>query len=456
MPQHGRPYSANRSRRTTQRVQDHTVGTHVKRTGKQEARRRPDMAEVIRRRAQMRRIAAGVIGVAIVLGAALLAATLAFRGSVGSSMALRDSTAAEALTAPAGSEPYYVLISAELGAVAAPLDNAGPDVFLLARVDNAGKGLSLISIPPDLQVTRDGKSTDLAAVASQGDGELIDAVKTFTKLDIAHFVKMDEEGIAAMVENLGGIDVDLEQVIDDPQAGDIYLPAGSVTLNGSTALQYLRADNLKLGRQDKVAHQLKFATLVLEKLFNGNFDANIDAIDDCFQTDMALADMEAVASWFSGRKAGDIVVTTMPGYVSAVTSVGDGSRGRFIGSAEDFTELIAMLERGETPPANTTDGIEAADPSTVTVDIQNGTTITGAASLTGEELTAAGFKIGEVGNAEQQVYTETLVIYKDDALAQAKAVIEALGVGRPVEAGSYYSFDGNVLVIIGSDFSPIA
>ncbi len=456
MPQHGRPYSSKRSRKTSQRVQNHTVGTHVRRTGGQGERRRPDVAETIRRRAQMRRLVAGVIGVAIVLGAAILAAVLAFRGTVGSSMALRDSNAAEALSAPEAGQPYYLLVSAELGAVAAPLDNAGPDVLLLARVDNAAQSLSLISIPPDLQVTRDGKSTDLAAVASQGDAELIDAVKSFTKLDIAHFVKMDEDGLAAMVENLGGIDVELEQVIDDPQAGDIYLPAGAITLNGPTALQYLRADNLKMGRQDKVAHQLKFATLVLQRLFNGNFDANIDAIDECFQTDMALADIEAVAAWFAGKGAADIVVTTVPGYVSAATSVGDGSRGRFIGSTEDFAELVAMLERGETPPANTTDGIEAAEPSSVTVDIQNGTTITGAAALTGEKLTGTGFKLGQVGNAEQQVYTETLVIYKDDGLAQAKAVIEALGVGRPVEAGSYYSFDGDVMVIIGSDFSPIS
>ena len=65
-----------------------------------------------------------------------------------------------------------------------------------------------------------------------------------------------------------------------------------------------------------------------------------------------------------------------------------------------------------------------------------------------------GFNVGEVGNAEQQVYSETLVVYKDNGIQQAQAVIDAIGIGRAVYASYYYEFEADVLVIIGSDYMP--
>ena len=80
-----------------------------------------------------------------------------------------------------------------------------------------------------------------------------------------------------------------------------------------------------------------------------------------------------------------------------------------------------------------------------------GPEVTGAAA---EVLKAAGFDVGEVGNAEQQVYSETLVVYKDNGIQQAQAVIDAIGIGRAVYASYYYEFEADVLVIIGSDYMP--
>lgn len=453
MAHHRRPYSASHARRTSRRVNEHTVGTHV-RQAPSERRRRPDVAEVIVRRARRRRIIAGVTAIVIVLGAALLMAVLAFRGSVGSSLALKDSNAKEALTPVEPGTPYYTLIAAELGAVARPLDTPGPDSLILARVDEANRTISLINIPANLQVSSDSKTVAIASLAEQSDAKLIEAVKTFTKLDIAHYIKLDEAGISSMVDALGGLDLELEQPIDDPRAGDVYLPAGPITLKGSTALIYLRAENVKMGMQDKLNHQLRFTTTVMDRVLSDNFSMNMDAIGNCLQTDMSLAELEALASWYAGD--GRVITASLPGYTSAVTSVNDDGNTRFIGSYEDFADLIATLERGEEPESQSTDGVVAADPSTFTVDVQNGTSINGAAAITSEQLKGQGFQVGEVGNAEQQVYEETLVIYKgSEGLSQAKAVIEALGVGRPVDAGGYYSFNGDTLLIIGADFSPV-
>lgn len=452
-----RGYTANRARKMQKRVSAHTVGSHVDRSAPQRSHR-SEVTEAIRRRARFRRFVAGVLGVVIVVGIALTAGILAFRGNVGSSMALKDSDAVEVLTPVEAGEPYFVLFSVELGAVAQPLENPGPDCLILARVDNAHQSIGLINIPANLQVTYENKTFALSSIAEQGDAKLISALSAFTKVNITHFVKIDEQGLSNMVDRLDGIQVDLEQVIDDPQAGDVYLPSGAYTLNGSSALYYLRATNLKNGTQDKLSHQLTFATLVFERLFGkGLVSTNIDAVDDCFQTDASLADMEAIASWFNGRSAKDILIANLPGYTTGVTNIDQNGEQRYISSYEDFMSVLEAIESGQSPTSNDTDNVDAADPSSFTVEVQNGTSISGLAAATAETLTELGFNVGEVGNADVQANEETLVIYKGETgLAQAKSIIEALGIGRTVGSYEYYEFEGDVLLIIGSDYSPVS
>ena len=63
----------------------------------------------------------------------------------------------------------------------------------------------------------------------------------------------------------------------------------------------------------------------------------------------------------------------------------------------------------------------------------------------------------ETGNVDDYtVYPETLVIYHDEALSPAAdAVVKAMGAGRAINGGSYYTFEADVLVIIGTDYQPI-
>ena len=60
-----------------------------------------------------------------------------------------------------------------------------------------------------------------------------------------------------------------------------------------------------------------------------------------------------------------------------------------------------------------------------------------------------------MGNAEQQIYNETLVVYRGaDGPSRAQAVINALGIGRAIDGEVYYKMSTDVLVIIGGDYKP--
>ena len=66
------------------------------------------------------------------------------------------------------------------------------------------------------------------------------------------------------------------------------------------------------------------------------------------------------------------------------------------------------------------------------------------------------YVIGEIGNTNAAVYTETLVIYAEDGDKAAAEDIKArIGYGRIIPSLERYSFEGNVLVIVGGDYQPL-
>jgi len=97
--------------------------------------------------------------------------------------------------------------------------------------------------------------------------------------------------------------------------------------------------------------------------------------------------------------------------------------------------------------------VASVDPSKYTVIVKNGSGATGSADEAASKLKKAGYTISDTGNADQYVYTETLVIYKKAKnKAVAEAIASTLGTGRAVSASIYYSFSSDIEVIVGSDW----
>ena len=109
-----------------------------------------------------------------------------------------------------------------------PNSAEGPDALALVRTDSSGKNACIISIPADVQVSlKDGKYYPIReASVRESDASLVSAVANFADVKISHVVKIDAAGLVQLVDTLGGVDVDLSEEVDDPNAGSVYLPAG--------------------------------------------------------------------------------------------------------------------------------------------------------------------------------------------------------------------------------------
>lgn len=414
-----------------------------------------------RARAMRPRLDLPLRSIAAILAVAVLAVALAawvascvFQGSVNGRMALEDPAVAEVLVAPENADdPYYMLFAGSSDAVAA--QEEGPDVLVLARVDAAAGKATLVSIPPNLVWSlSDGSNGFIGREAVlSGDAGLVKAVAGFAGVDIAHFAKADAEGFVQLVDTMGGIDVSLPEEVDDPEAGSVYVPAGQQTLDGAQALVVSRAKNYLNSYDTRANNQMKLLVALVRKAASGEGlgaqQSTLDAIAGTFRTDIATGDLLKLLNAFGGASDEEALMARVPGY-----SGYEGGELRFSVAPNGWKTMMEKVDAGGDPNEKS-EAVQSVDPSKYTLTVKNGAGVAGAASECADALEAVGYKVKETGNTDQFAYNETLVVYQDakDAPA-AEAVADALGVGRPVEAGIYYEFSTDLMVIVGQDWKP--
>jgi LytR cell envelope-related transcriptional attenuator len=99
----------------------------------------------------------------------------------------------------------------------------------------------------------------------------------------------------------------------------------------------------------------------------------------------------------------------------------------------------------ERPPIN---------PSTITVSVLNGTTVSNLAAQFADKLEAEGFQRGNTANNTDQTKAESVVLYANGASRAARAVATRLKISQtePIDAESQgLAGDATVVVVVGGD-----
>lgn len=140
------------------------------------------------------------------------------------------------------------------------------DSIMLLHRSSSGKS-SLISIPRDSYVEIPGYGANKinAAFAFGGPALLVETVEGATGLRIDGYLEIGFGGFASVVDALGGVEICVPFPMDDPRAG-INLQEGCQTLNGATALGYVRArysdPRGDIGRAER---QRQFLSAIMQK-----------------------------------------------------------------------------------------------------------------------------------------------------------------------------------------------
>ena len=171
--------------------------------------------------------------------------------------------------------------------------SARTDTIILVRVDAQNKSVNMVSIPRDTMVQLPGVGTAKINAAYFYDGApgTIAAVKDLTGVDIDHYVFIDFDGLMDLVNAIGGIDVYVDERIDNPKAGHAVVEAGQQHLDGEQALVLARNRDYVDGDYTRQVNQRKVIMGIVERLMNAyatELAGLIQASTKCVQTDSGI------------------------------------------------------------------------------------------------------------------------------------------------------------------------
>ncbi|MBY0083553.1 LCP family protein [Brevibacillus sp. M2.1A] len=150
------------------------------------------------------------------------------------------------------------------------------DSMMLVSIDPMGKRYDMFSILRDTYVDIPGKgSSRINSAIVEGGPELaMETVSQFTGLPVDRYVITDFEGFKALIDAVGGVEIDVEKNMyyhdpTDKGVYDINLKKGLQKLDGDKALQYVRFRHDATSDYTRTERQRKLMTAVVDQMKNG-------------------------------------------------------------------------------------------------------------------------------------------------------------------------------------------
>lgn len=192
------------------------------------------------------------------------------------------------------------------------------DTTLLLHLSENRKFAYGVSLPRDAMVEmpacrrKSGNGTDdgglrqfNAAYAIGGPACTVKTVEQLTGVRIQHFIVVDFVGFKGMVDALDGVTMCVPEEVNDT-IGHIKLPAGTYTMEGQQALDYVRVRHdigAATGDIGRMKRQQAFLSAMIEKVVSAGTLTNpvrlfnfLDAATKSLTTDPGFANLKELAS----------------------------------------------------------------------------------------------------------------------------------------------------------------
>ncbi|RTE07996.1 LytR family transcriptional regulator [Paenibacillus whitsoniae] len=197
------------------------------------------------------------------------------------------------------------------------------DSIMLASIDPTTKKAYLFSILRDTYVKIPGEGEDRinTAITAGGPNLAMKTVSDYLGIPVQYYLYTDFKGFIALVDAIGGIDIDVEKDMkysdaEDDHLYDINLKKGMQHLDGKTALQYVRFRHDALSDFTRTERQRKFLTAVAHKMQSTmsliKLPRILSSIDPYIETNLSVTDMLKLGSLAYDAKADGIITSQLP------------------------------------------------------------------------------------------------------------------------------------------------
>lgn len=357
------------------------------------------------------------------------------------------------------------------------------DTIILISLKPTTNEVATMSIPRDLYVEIPDygyrKINNALAFGIQSDHPggadslLASVVEDTFDIRIDYYARLDFEGFRKAIDDLGGVEVDVDNAFTDYQYPDynygyqvISFAKGLQVMNGERALQYVRSrhgnngegsDFARSQRQQKILLALKQKFFSVNNLMNpSNIIAALNSLGQHNQTNMEIWEIARLAKMAEPITADDIVTITLDTSPRGMLYSDQTIDGAYIlrPVGEDFSEIQYKL-------ANVfkTSFIVREN---ARIEIQNSTNHEGLATQTAYQLESQDFNIAKIGNtnADDALAQTTIYDLSDGSKPYTIISLKNLLHAKLVPATTISSQaappvngeDIDILIIIGNDF----
>lgn len=348
------------------------------------------------------------------------------------------------------------------------------DTMMLMHVSGDRDEVTVVSLPRDSYVSippytdSDGdrhpahKEKLNAAYALGGAPLLIDTVQRQTGLTINHYVEVGFTGVVTMVDALDGVDVCVPAAVDDRRSG-LELPAGTSRVDGTMALAFARARYIDatadLGRMERqqllMSSMFQRATSLGVLLNPTKLSAFLDAALSSVTVDDSLSrdDLLGLAGDLQSLKPKNLRFLTVP--LSDTDDYVDGVGSVVMWDDEKASQLFQGMADDD-PWSRKAKGnrVEVA-PSQISVQVLNGSSVSGLAATASDALAARGFRIAaDPGNAGRSDVTTTVIQYDPVWSSSVKTLQTAFPDATTEQVAG---LGGTFRILVGTEYAdPVA
>jgi LCP family protein required for cell wall assembly len=312
---------------------------------------------------------------------------------------------------------------------------------------------------------------------------LVKVIQKLSGLSVNRFMAVDFAGFSKMVDALGGVDVCSTSPLEDYELGTVLANSGWQTVDGHTALNYVRARQVTTetnGDYGRIKRQQLFLSSLLRSLISKEVFFSLSKlnnvvnmfIDDSYVDNIQTKDLVDLGQSLQGVAAGRITFLTVP------TGVTD-SEGNEPPREKDMRSMFDAIinddplpgeknadntpvpstpeSTSKTPPPAATNGGEVVDavttdPQSVTVKVSNSTGETGLGATAAGGLQQHGFHVMTPDDYPGPL-TSTTVFFSpgnEQAAATVASAFKNPTIERVTGMGEV------VQVVLGSDFYSVS
>ncbi len=343
------------------------------------------------------------------------------------------------------------------------------DSIMVVSIDPTEKSMAMLSIPRDLYVPIPNQkySRKINELYKIGEDKKKDYGGVFAKeaignildLPIHYYVTVDFYGFVKVIDEVGGIKVEVDKALYDPLFPDedmkgydtFSVKAGAQTMDGETALKYARSRQTS-SDFDRAARQQKVIEGLREKLLSKGYLSNpknilslVKIASDHVRTDFTQDELLALAELVKDM---DLSKT-----VSKVLS--NGTDGELVSDSSSGTYLLLPKDGDWTAIKRIAHEI-FTDPDlkkeNAKIEVINGTAISGQAKKLADTLISYNYSVVSIINGDK---TQKTVIndYSNGKKAVTVAFLEKrLGVVAKKVSNSSNSEGIDISIVIGDDY----